>query len=261
MDGYGFRFLSITPKDLSASKLGDLLKHYEAAIKSEYKIETGAKPDDAGIVALNSIEDNCITLRFILPALLVATGLRVGDVPKPNQSFNSSYSPATRALYQHIYTLGSLHNTPIESFVFSSDNPTDVECLSTIYPEDIARATHALLKSKKTLYGSVVAVGGKEPKIKIALDDGSTLSCFASKELTLKAAGFLYDTVKISGTAKIIISLGEPHIEEFDINNIDQFKPLSATELVEALRPHITDQLNRIDNIDDFFHKLREDEE
>lgn len=261
MDGYGFRFLSISPKDLSASKLGDLLKHYEAAIRSEYRLSTGDRPEDAGIVALSSIEDNCTTLRFILSALFVTIAARIGVIPKPNQSFLNNYSPATRTLYRDFYSLSSHYNTPIESFAFSSGRPDDLRRLSIISPEDISRASSAIVESKKTLYGKVITVGGKGPRVGIELSESTALSCIASRELALEAARYLYQDVRVRGEAKVVISLGEPSIKDFTIKEIEQFEPLPPTDLVDILKPHIKDQLNRIDNIEEFFHNLREEEE
>ncbi|MCB5253482.1 MAG: hypothetical protein M0P37_08710 [Synergistaceae bacterium] len=261
MDGYGMRFLSISPKELSASKLGELIKQYEIAIRSEYKECTGSKPEDGGIVALDSIEDNCVTLRFFVAALLVTVGARVSRIPKPNQCLTERYTSASRRLYEQIYSIGSSYNTPIESFRFSQGDQSKTEVLSVISPEDISQIATARLKSIKKLYGKVVSVGGIEPKIKIQLADGETISCNATIELTQKAAGYLYESVKVTGLAKTCYSLGTSSVTEFTIHSIDRFEELSIMDLFARLKPNISDQLDRIDDLDEYFMDIREDTE
>lgn len=258
MEGYGLKFLSISPKDISASKLGDLIKQYEIAVKSEYKEATGYTAEDCGIVALKSIEENCTTLRFTVAALLVSSAALVAQIPKPGQYIADSYTPASQKLYQKLFSFSSSFETEVESFRFSLENNAQIETISRLTPQDIAQFHSVKISSPKTLYGTVVAVGGIEPKVRIQLDNGDTLNCKSSVKLAQKAAGFLYERVKFSGKAKTSFSFGEAQITEFNIEKIDAFEVLSALDLIQKLKPHIKEQLNRIEDPDEYFFSMRE---
>jgi|GEM_PF-6787725 len=261
MDGYALKFKSISPHEIPASRLGDLIKQYEIAVKKEYLRHSGKSIQDSDLVALKSIEANCTVLRFIAAPALCATAALVISIPKPNSYIPSNYPSDCRRFYEQIYDIGSNYNTAIESFQYSQTNDSVIKILSEISMEDTAQMPSTTLKSKKTMYGEVIQVGGKQPKVRIKLDNGDIVSCIGDKDIVCKAAGFLYNSVRFSGIAKTHFSLGSPYIQSFVLKDIQSFTALPAADLINRLKPHISKQLDRLDDQELYFQELREGNE
>ncbi len=90
------------------------------------------------------------------------------------------------------------------------------------------------LKTFTNLYGTIERVGGKEPKVRLKIDDNKTITCNASIDITKELGKKLYSYVGISGIAKyhpVDLEIIEFKIEEvlpFEDNRIAKgFKDLS----------------------------------
>lgn len=259
MEQFGIRFNTINPSQLSASSLASLIKKYECAIVSEFS--TNEKNQDCAdkiIVALTSIEDNCTLLKFFIPYVLGSYAMFVSSIPHANYSTYGSATKSSRDFIHEVLKVNATFNTSAE-LVKISDGKTEI--VSSLSYDDISILEQCKVVASSTKYGKITTVGGKQqPKVKVLLDNGQSISCtLKDNQLVFAAAKLLYSTVSIKGIASYIRFDGVSKLVDFEIHTINEFIPLKPIDLIKKVAPLVKEQLDRIQDFDDYFSQLRED--
>lgn len=178
--------------------------------------------------------------------------------------FSSNYPHAKQAY--HLITEAannmSLYNLPRESFTgikmisklaknkkcnaeisFSSGMNQEYAVITPddnfILPEEI------YLKDTKEFYGEITRIGGAEPRVRFKTFDGKTVNGDISKELAIKIAGKLYQTVKITADVKWVHNSSEMEIK---VTSVEDFQVRKNVELFENLRQSLGDFANEYGN-------------
>lgn len=259
MEQYGIRFVTISPDQLSASTLANLIRKYELAVLSEYKkSDASSMSKEHYIVALTSIEDNCTFLKFFVPYALSACALFVSSLPQSNYSNYGSASKNSRDFIHEVININSTYNTSAELIRITEGTP---EVVSSLSFKDNDIFNEYMVKSTSTMYGIITTVGGKQqPKVKVSFDNGQTIACdIKYKNLVYEAARLLYKTVSVKGTSSSVMFSGITRIVDFEIEAITEFIPLKPCDFIKKISPLVKHQLDRISDIEGFFSRIRED--
>lgn len=112
------------------------------------------------------------------------------------------------------------------------------------------------IKGETTVYGKVVRIGGKSPKVRIEVDNKS-ISVIVSASVAKDLSSHLYDTVAITGIAKW---KKEDH-ELVDLKFISHKKIIkkSLAEKIKDLKNIIGKQWDNVDDPDEYLSHIRED--
>lgn len=259
MEQFAIRFAEISPSQMSASMLADLIKKYEAAVLSEYKkTKDKTSTESQPIVALTSIEDNCILLNFKVPDVLIESARFVLSLPQDGYSRLSVATKQSKAFIQTVRQVSQFYDTPTEFIHITSDNRRQL--ISKVSITDTPEPSKNTYSSITSLYGKVSMVGGKKPKVRLSLENGASISCDLKDEETIfQAAALLHKDVVVTGTALIVQTDKEAYIQSFEIDSIQEFKALKPSSLIQKLAPLVKKQIDRIEDINGYFAKLRED--
>lgn len=175
----------LSPKDLSAKKLSDLL----LALSSLFA-------DNADNFSLISVSDNCIRLDFayssesvracIVSFCMFVNGHAV-DVDENFENKTRKLDYAIAKIGDVSVTFDSIDNLPIKTF-------QPGEKLSDMLSNPIS------IKYQDTIYGSVISVGGVRPNIHLQPVTGeATIICECSEEIAKEVAKLLYTLIGLSG--------------------------------------------------------------
>jgi len=237
----------VTPDTLPAGDLAILVAAIEAAIRAIAE----ESDDDTGniIVNLKRINKGSASIVFAsnLPQRVLeywtifATALALGtidDLPTEAQ---------TSAQMIQRYAASKGRAIRLNKSVDSTAGLYD------FLPEGPKKAAPFLLSTETTIYGELVRIGGStEPKARLRIPGGATLSCSLDKELALVIAPRLYTVVGLKGIAKYDIE--SRAIRAFRAIEI---LPYEYAPIQDALRELNEASGNAWDNVEDVSEAIR----
>jgi hypothetical protein len=190
---------SVLPENISSSDLSDIIKSFELAVanvilKDHQELET-----QNIVISLVDIKKGSLKLEFL---------------PKLKREALTAFLVITTAIQQNDYsslpikTIQSLQSISgfckrqkcFSEFRSSSDDPRPLAVISPT--TDIVISEELFLVGETTVYGTILRVGGAEPKVQLRLSDtNNILYCPIKKEIAKKIGKDLYDEIGLVGTA------------------------------------------------------------
>ena len=108
------------------------------------------------------------------------------------------------------------------------------------------------------VYGKLLRVGGKTPKIALELENGDRLTCEVDSEsLAIDLATRLYQEVGLVGLARWSAKDGK--LEEFKVTGITHYESGSYVEAFNQLSKLVGRYFDDIDDVEAYVAKLRDD--
>jgi hypothetical protein len=195
--GITFTGENIRPDTVKASELAEILRAVETMVESHVLRDHPEVQKEVVVVGLVKIKASSLDLQFSseIPAWAIAafqdTGQAVND-----QDFSRLPSDTFDALD----TLVSFTRKRqcIAKFI-TLNGKKDV--IATITPE-IEIRRKPLLTGETTIYGQVVRVGGRTPRVMLEMVDGQTIYCDATADMARTLGGKLYQVVGLIGIAQ-----------------------------------------------------------
>ena len=184
------------------------------------------KKDDVW-VGFSSIEEGSIRLGFtpIMASVVVAAYLSIASAVNEN-NFASLPSNALEALNK-IVTFTRRHNCVAD--LLSPDND---ERIASITPETNTKI--GLVEGQTTLYGVILRVGGKTPRVMIETVSGDTLTCSVSLEIAREMGERLYEFAEFSGIASW--NPKEWKVQEFRVQSFKVSSTKTPEQAINELR-------------------------
>ena len=231
----------LSPAQLSASDLADLIKKIEALIIAETEYQNPRLISEQDIfISLIAVKSGSIDLTF-----------------QPNHNaLISVVSEITRAIYNHkLDTLSPDGYNKLRDLRDHLKKPQlylrihDRNYTAEITP-DLSLDDLPMIESPTVLYGELLQIGGKSPRAKMILGNGKGINCYFEKsqgrDLIKQLASKIYTWVGLRGLAKLNpIDLS---IRTFHVEGIADFEDYPADEnmavLKELLAPYYRDILN-----------------
>lgn len=242
----------IRPEIVRASDLADVLRAIDELVGS-VALNEALTRDPLFLTSLTLVEESSLKLHFTPSdgqAGREAWGLISRSVEQ--QSYRRLPHRATRAL-RRVVEFTQTYNCESELRLPETD-----QVLARITPSMIV-ADAPLIRGETTLYGQVLRVGGRRPKVLIASHDNSgTVACDVNQDIARVLGGRLYTDIAVSGMA--IWNAETLRIESFEIIEL---LPYQKTALADALR-RISERFgkyyDKID-VDEFMSSVRGDKE
>ncbi|MCB5230523.1 MAG: hypothetical protein LHW55_02740 [Candidatus Cloacimonetes bacterium] len=249
------KFNDILPKEISVSKLADLLKSFEAVLLSKLPKKRDRKKDAPElIVSLENIYENCTAVSLRMDQELASIASKL--LPSISTDDNRDRSVKIRKFATALNVFSDYYETRPDFFYVENGEEKPIFSYTpteTVVPE---KRTYSSVTSR---YGRVISVGGVTPKVRIKFDDEVTLSCDTENEnIVYEAASLLYKQVLVKGYGTFTLSEDTKIMEKFTIESISEFEPLGGNELAEKLSPYVEEQVERIEDPADYFRKIRE---
>lgn len=243
----------IRPQSVRAADLGNVLRAVEDIIESVALAEQ-LLTDPILLASLTEIRLGSVDLFFTPsnpPAAQRAWGIATGVIhDKTIQRLPRRARNGVRQIVEFTRAYQC-----VSEFRFSASN----QVLATITPELIV-ADAALLKGESVLYGQVIRVGGRSPKVLIAAADHSgTISCAVSQEIARTLGGRLYTDIGVAGIATW--NAETLKLEAFQITELLPYKKTPITQAFKQLSDRYGQYFDDIDDVDEFIASVRGDKE
>ena len=239
-----FKGENISPETFSNKKLFPLLESYTNTLFEISKSNASLSAERADY-AICKIENGSYKVT-------------VADLSEESQNEllsvieNNTYSLLPPAALENLQNLSSglkRHGLVMEFF----SNAGKI----TLLPEKIPE-TLGTFEELTTIYGELIAVGGKKPNIHLEIPGRKEqLICDITKQQAHALAGKLYTIIGVYGTATVEISTMK--ITRFKVENIIQYEPETYNSTLEALR-EIFSKIETEDKPETYFEKLRNGE-
>ena len=236
-----FTGTDIHPEAVRARDLAEVIESFDEMVSTSVLAEnTDLRREDL-VISFVHIEDGSVKLQFLpnlrpvaLAALqTVAVAVSSGDYQHvPNQAVKCMKT---------IQTFTKRHNCVAEI----REAETAPQPIATISP-DTEITERPLIEGKTELFGEILRVGGKTPRVMFQEPRGRVIYCTASYDVAKELGQDLYSWVTIMGTAKW--NPEDLTVEEFAITELTSAptEPVTSTvgqiaQLCRAFYEDVTD--------------------
>ncbi|MBI4332457.1 MAG: hypothetical protein HY673_14385 [Chloroflexi bacterium] len=187
----------VKPETTKASDIADIIKAIESMLESYIFRDHPDTDKDAVIVGLVSIENLSVglTFRSQIPAITIRAFEKVGEAVATGQY--SELPPASLEALNTIALFTRRRQCTTDFIVRNGQRKT----VATMTPQTKIERLPSLT-GETTIYGQVIRVGGRDPKVWVELINGDQITCEASVDIVRKLGGKLYDIVGLSGSAR-----------------------------------------------------------
>ncbi|GAK50692.1 hypothetical protein U14_01925 [Candidatus Moduliflexus flocculans] len=243
----------IRPGSVRSSDIAEIIKSVEEMISAVVIRDTPGLKKENVIIGLTNIQPGSIGLQFLpnLPdqafsaASLITQSLNERDFSSiPNVSLKGLYALASFTKKHHCHAeILTQNGTKKLLAVITPD--TEIFYLSPIV-------------GQTTMYGTVMRVGGIEPRIMLRTINNQTVYCDTNFLLAKQLAEHLYAQVCVTGTAKWTPDTLE--LEEFQIEEIIDYQETSAVEAFQELSQLLSSQFENIADVESFVTAVRRGE-
>lgn len=228
-DALEFRLVgrTIAPGLLRSKELADIIEAIEDMVASVAVRDNPGLQKESIVVGLTSIEPGSVRLRFASPdQVQVTDAFEAVARAVQGAQFETLPSSSVRAL-QRVSRFTRRHDCRAEFWTLGGNHPAAVVTPNTEVSEP------ELIKGNTSLYGSVIRVGGREPRVMFETLSGKTVYCDASEEVAKKLAHRLYGRVQLDGRAT-----WDPDgwtLEEFEIQSASELHLEPRTRIMQEL--------------------------
>lgn len=188
---------NLEPENFSLKELTTLLDSLNDAL-GHIASENHPHVKEPLQIGLSDLEKGSINLHFksSKPAILKQCALTLA-LAIQECSFASLPPPAVKNV-KDIVNLCKRKSCDMEFYVRErSETP-----MATLKHTELPDLSNLYLVGETTLYGVLNRVGGNEPRFKLTLNDGSTLSCCCTRDFAKGLVGQLYEVIGVTGEAK-----------------------------------------------------------
>lgn len=222
----------ITPDKVSSRELADLIIAFETTIISTIKKEHKDFKEENLIVPLVNIQESSLKLKFkpkvleyALPALLtISSSIQRND-------FSSLPYKTVESLAQiSSFCKSKKCSAEFRDNTSTGPNPTAVITAD----QEITIPKDLFIVGETVVYGTVVRVGGVDPKVALKIRDGETLFCNISEDLAKEVGKGLYTEVGVNGVAKWLKE--DYSIVDFRISSFFKLERSSLTKSFDECR-------------------------
>ena len=243
-----FNGKNISPELIRAKELASILQALDELLAAETAHIYPHLPAENAAVGLVSIQSGSLALSFQT------------KTPEIKTVFHHVASTIEQMKFDRLTTRGLESLRTIASFgkrydcrteFRSTDKPT---ALAVLEPNTEIQPL-PILDGETTLYGEIIRVGGKEPKVTLELTSGQTISCDASEALTKDLATRLYTWVGLKGMATW--NAHDNRLITFNIQKITSYENLSYSQAFDLLSDMIGKHLDHINDVAQYVADLR----
>lgn len=245
-----FRGEGITPDNLKASEIADLITSYEDALLSIIARNNPEINLEEVFVSLIGIEEDSVHLRFkpkvfgvVLSAAIVINSAIISNQYQtlPFKSVES---------LNRIWAFTKRRNCSGE---ISGSEELPVARISA--ETEIKISDEFFYQGDTTIYGKVERVGGSIPRVRIKLDDDQVIYTEIKESEAKRLAKDLYESVCLKGFAKW--RKEDLKIEAFKIEQVIDFAEVPFPEAIQDLKGVIGQNWDEIVDPMDYLNSIR----
>lgn len=229
----------MVPGAIRSRELADIIDSFEEMLADVVVDRHSNIEKDDVLVGLATIGDGSIRLGFntVMVSVVVAAYLSVASAVDKND-FTSLPQSSLTAL-NRIVAFTRRHHCVADLL-----SPDTDERIASITPETDTKVS-GLIQGQTTIYGRILRVGGKTPRVMIETMSGATLSCVVSLEIARELGERLYEFAEFSGIASW--SPNDWKIAEFRIQSFTVSSTKTPEQTINELRSLVGQYFEGVD--------------
>lgn len=236
----------ISPLAMRGKELAILIETFDELMVAN----TTNTDDNRMIVSATSIESGSIRLGFAsaLMSTLLASYVSIGSVI--NSQVYDQTDTKKRAMLRRLVSFVQRHQCEIQLLEY----PNNKFIMAKITPDTVVPDTD-LFKTEVQVYGYIIRVGGKEPRVMFERDIGGTYYCTVTEDLAIDMGRHLYDEVSVSGIGK-----WDPYtldLVELQINKMNKYQRVDPFTALSKFKEKYGVWYQDIENPDKYIAKER----
>lgn len=249
----------IKPGTFKASELAELIKSLEESLVCLINKHQPEIDIDTVFISLIGINEGSAVLAF-----------------KPsNQAFTSAYHTIADSINKNSYEelpLKSVknliaiqevikkHDSTLTLRINKSSNGQELESLAQINSDTNIQAPETLyIEGETELYGTVMRVGGVEPKASIKVDEKIFYPKINDLSIAQKVGKYLYK--KIGLKVKAIWSIEDYSLQSFEIDDIiEEYEESKIADTIKELSDFMGSEWDDIEDVEKYISDLRKPE-
>ena len=187
----------IKPDSVKASDIADILKAVEDMVEAQVFRDHPEIDKETVVVGLVGVKSSSLDLQFssTIPELALAAFQDTGQAIR-DRDFSRLPSSSFDALAL-VVSFTRKRQCTADFIILNGKR----DVIATITP-DIELERKPLLTGETTIYGQVVRVGGRKPRVMVEMVDGRTIFCAANVDIARTLGGRLYQVVGLAGIAE-----------------------------------------------------------
>lgn len=240
----------VAPGRVASREVARVIMSIEEAIAAIVVNENPTLKKESIILGLTAINEGSLELTFD-PNLQPLTIPAMNTLAKSINTNNfDNIPPASRESLKHIIKFTKKHaNSEAQFFVENGSR----DYIATVDASTVI--VESLIDIETVVYGTVMRVGGVEPKVMLNLLEGYNIFCSIKKGLAQEVSNRLYKTIGFSGRAKIDPSSLE--IRDFTVISLVDYEPIDIVEAFKGLAEVAQPSYSKIDDVDKYVNQLR----
>ena len=185
----------MVPGTIRSRELADIIDSFEEMLACVVADRHSNVEKDDVLVGLATIADGSIRLGFNTPMASVVVAAYLSVASAINQSDFTPLPNNSLIALNKIITFTRRHDCVAELL-----SPGTDEHIASITPETDTKVS-GLVQGQTTIYGRILRVGGKTPRVMIETISGDNLSCVVSLEIARELGERLYEFAEFFGIA------------------------------------------------------------
>lgn len=245
-----FRGEGITPDNLKASEVADLISSYEDALLNLIVRDNPEVNLDEVFISLINIEENSVHLKFKPKVIgtVIAAAITLNTALNSFQYETLPYK--TVESLNRIWAFTKRRNCTGE--ISGGENFPTARISSET---EIAITDEFFFQGDTTVYGKVERVGGSKPRVRLRLDDDQIVYSEINESIAKRLAKNLYDVVCVKGFAKW--RKENLKIEQLIVDQVIDFTETSIADAIKSLQTVIGESWDSIDNPENYINTIR----
>lgn len=241
---------TVRPDTVRAGELARLISATEESVLSV--IEEELLDQDAVELHFVSLETGSVGLQFTSRKASAYQAFdRIAETVV-QANYDRLASKAVSGL-RVMHNFSKQHNSPLEFYSLRKSS----EPIAVLAPAAVIQLTPRI-SGATTLYGEVIRVGGKRPRVRVRMLNGAELSCVTSKPIAQQLGQRLYHTVGLQGTAQWETDTFS--IVQFEVTDILDYDD-SPDDPIAQLSREFGHYFDDITDVDAYVRSLRDGDE
>ena len=240
----------LQPGRMRSFELAEIIKSVEDAIASKVVLDHPELSKDEIVIGLLSIGDGSLSLRFASP-LEQEVAPAFLDIVEAIDT--DDYAALPHSSLESLRTITSIARRRNSDFEFRS-LVGPIHRKARITPSTVIRATPPL-RGMTTIYGQVIRVGGRDPRLMFETLAGEVVYCNIKRSLAKQLGQSLYSTVGLIGRAEWDST--DLSLLSFGANEVIKYERKSAVSTLQELASKVGEYFTDIEDVEGYVATIR----
>lgn len=251
----GFADESISPSSFRAKEVAQILESFEVSLLSILERDHPEIDQSKAFVSLVEVQESSLKLKFVANVAALVSAFTVLTSSIKAKNLHNLPDKAIEST-KEIHKIAKEKRSKLEYYNLSESS--EIPLLEILPDDEIQMPAELRFSGHTSIYAQILRVGGKDPKARIQLLDGRSISVEVNKAIAKQLAKRLYEEVELIGVAEWSMR-GERDLIDFKIEKLGDYIESTISEAIKDLAKVIGKSWKDVEDPDKYINDLRKD--